>query len=126
MESRFGWVIANLFYDKTMEMPDISDLPAWRILLAVQEKRTDQRFAEMQLRMHLRYDEKGTGVVERFREWAETVVPVLADERKKQDLALKRQLESLAQMGPLRVEPVGGMHAMQSIRYAQSLVRKVM
>lgn len=121
MRSRIGWILANLFYEKTTALPEISDLAAWRILIAVMEMRFESQLTSKLVDIQTHYDQKGSQTLERFKEWAETLIPALAAERKKQDNELHQKLSEVGKMGPLGVAPIS-MGAFQARRQADALM----
>jgi len=98
---------------------------AWRILLAVWEHRTDAKLAEKMVDVQTHFDQKGTTTMDRFREYAEALIPALAKERERQSRSLDQQLSQVGRMGPMVVSPVQGMHAWQSLRYAKELASQI-
>lgn len=111
-----------MYFDKTRELPEIYDLMGWRVLIAVQEMRMDATLSSKLVDVQMHFDQKGSETVQRYREWAETVVPALAKERKRQDEDLRKQLDTVGKMGPLTIQPVAA-DAFMGIRYAESLMK---
>ena len=122
MRSREGWALANLFYDKTPELPEAGDLAAWRILLAVQSRRVAAQLKEKLLDLTPPYDPKGSELPGRYQEWAEQVIPAMEEERKAGDARLREQLRSLERISALRVTPLS-VPSSRGLEYAQRLAK---
>lgn len=124
LRSRPGWVLANLFYDKVEDLPEVSDLAGWRILIGVQNYRVNARLTEKVLDLMPSYDPKGKEVPQRFETWASFVMPALAEERKQQDQVLREHLQSLGNIKALKVTPIA-VPSHRGIDYAKRLSQRI-
>ena len=118
-------MLANLYYDKCRRLPSMTlgDGVAWRILLAVQESRSDAKLLEVLIGVQAHYDPTGRQTIDRFQEWMESRNPSLSQDRKLREEAMRQHMEALYKMGPVRVTPVR-MPRLKSLKYATDLVRK--
>lgn len=114
-----------MYYDKCRRLPSMTlgDGVAWRILLAVQESRSDAKLLEVLIGVQAHYDPTGRQTIDRFQEWMESRNPSLSQDRKLREEAMRQHMEALYKMGPVRVTPVR-MPRLKSLKYATDLVRK--
>jgi len=123
MRTRAGWVLANLFFDRTPRLPPLRDGAAWRILLAVQEARNEAKLLQVLVGVESHYDSTGRQAANTFQEWMEARNPSLGSDRKRKDEKTRERLELLYKMGPVKVAPVRS-SLFQSRQYAEALAKR--
>jgi hypothetical protein len=116
-------VLSNLYYDKTTRLPPLRDGAAWRILLAVQESRSDSKLMEVLVALEAHYDPTGRKAASTFQEWMELRNPSLRLDRLTKEARTRKNLDLLYKMGPVRVAPVRS-SLFQARRYAEELTHR--